>query len=91
MAEIAAISLKDRNDVFRINSGDYVLHNGLRVFVIKITVAMGGDVCVEGVCHSYSGAHKYNIFYGDLVFWGSRGIAKNLMDYLNNKFYGRKP
>lgn len=91
MAEIAATNLKDRNDIFRVSGGDYVLHNGLRIFVRKITVAMGGDVCVEGTVHSYSGAHSYNLFYGDLVFWGPKGISKNLNDYLNNKFYGRKP
>lgn len=90
MSEIYAVDIVTRDDVFKVTSGDFISHNGLRVVVKKIVVAMGGDVCVEGVVVAYSSEHRYNLYYGDLVFWGSKGIAKNLTDYLNRIFYARR-
>ena len=60
------------------------------MYVRHITVAMGGDVCIEGTVHSYSGDHAYNLFYGDLLFWGPKMMARNLMDYLNGIKIGKK-
>lgn len=91
MTEVLASNLTSREDVFTVVSGDVLIHNGLRVFVKRITVAMGGDVCIEGIVHSYSSTHIYNVFYGDLVFWGPRCLAHNLSDYLAGKGVGKKP
>ena len=91
MRNIPASDIQTRDDVLAlIPESDIVFHNGLRILVKRITVAMGGDCCIEGVCQSWSSEHKYNLYMGDLVFWGPNGIAPNLMDYLHGKFLGKR-
>ena len=91
MRDVPAIDLQTRDDVMKlIPDTDIVCHNGLRVFVKKITCAMGGDMCIEGIAWSYSADHKYNLFYGEIVFWGPAGISRNLKEYLNRQFVGRR-
>ncbi len=91
MTEIQVSTLKTRDDILRlIPQSVILLHNGLRIKVNKVVVAMGGDVCVEGVSLSYSSEHLYRIMYGDIIFWGPKCIARNLEDYLVGKGVGRK-
>lgn len=91
MRDVPATDLQTRDDIFKlVPDSDFIVHNGLRVLVKKITVAMGGDACVEGVVQAWSTDHKYILYYGDLVFWGPKGFARNLTEYLNHQFIGKR-
>jgi hypothetical protein len=85
-----AVQLKNRNDIFTLRKGDKVSHRGFEVEVEEIICAQGGDMCVSGSVTSWTQSHNVNVNFNDKVFWGPKGVARDLNGYLAGKFFGKK-
>ena len=87
MSNVKATSIKERDEVRTLNVGDIVIFNNFRVEVVEIICAMGGDMCISGIVKSWHYEHHIDVKYGERVFWGPKGVAKDLYEYIFKNFH----